>query len=442
MSRLPLLLLSILVLVSLPFEVISQNVNAEKTILLNLKQQLGNPSSIQSWKNSSSSPCEWPDVYCVEGTVAGLELGNKNITRTIPASVCDLKNLTYLNLNWNYIPGGFPKVLYNCTKLEKLDLSQNYFVGPIPDDIDRLSSLRYLYLQGNNFTGNIPPQIGNLTELRTLFLHQNQFNGIFPKEIGRLSNLEEMALAYIDFVPSSIPVEFGNDLEGKIPDGLFLLKNLTNLYLFKNKLSGEIPQTVETLSLVEIDLAMNQLNGSIPEDFGKLKKLQLLNLFENHLSGEVSASIGLLPELRTLKVFTNNLSGFLPPKMGLYSTLEEFDVSTNQFSGQLPENLCAGGVLQGVVASENNLSGEVPQSLGNCNSLRTVRLYSNNFSGEIPAGTTAREESREGVPDCHKAVQVTSLLSRGFGIMKKWMISLERNFRQRFRYWEQSGMQT
>ncbi|KAJ6758323.1 RECEPTOR KINASE-LIKE PROTEIN XA21 [Salix koriyanagi] len=422
MSRLPLLLLSILVLVSLPFEVISQNVNAEKTILLNLKQQLGNPSSIQSWKNSSSSPCEWPDVYCVEGTVAGLELGNKNITRTIPASVCDLKNLTYLNLNWNYIPGGFPRVLYSCTRLEKLDLSQNYFVGPIPDDIDRLSSLRYLYLQGNNFTGNIPPQIGNLTELRTLFLHQNQFNGTFPKEIGRLSNLEEMALAYIDFVPSSIPVEFGqlkklrllwmklanligeipeslsnlsslvhldlagNDLEGKIPDGLFLLKNLTNLYLFKNKLSGEIPQTVETLSLVEIDLAMNQLNGSIPEDFGKLKKLQLLNLFENHLSGEVSASIGLLPELRTLKVFTNNLSGFLPPKMGLYSTLEEFDVSTNQFSGQLPENLCAGGVLQGVVASENNLSGEVPQSLGNCNSLRTVRLYSNNFSGEIPAG--------------------------------------------------------
>ncbi|KAI5556589.1 hypothetical protein POPTR_018G057100v4 [Populus trichocarpa] len=421
MSELPLLLLSILVLVSLPFKVISQDVNAEKTILLNLKQQLGNPSSIQSW-NSSSSPCEWPDVYCVEGAVTGLDLGNKNITQTIPASVCDLKNLTYLNLNWNYIPGGFPKLLYNCKKLEELDLSQNYFVGPIPDDIDRLSSLRYLYLQGNNFTGNIPPQIGNLTELRTLFLHQNQFNGTFPKEIGKLSNLEEMALAYIDFVPSSIPVEFGqlkklrllwmklanligeipeslsnltslvhldlagNDLEGKIPGGLFLLKNLTNLYLFKNKLSGEIPQIVETLNLVEIDLAMNHLNGSITQDFGKLKKLQLLSLFENHLSGEVPASIGLLPELRAFKVFTNNLSGVLPPKMGLHSTLEEFDVSNNQFSGRLPENLCAGGVLQGAVAFENNLSGQVPQSLGNCNSLRTVQLYSNNFSGEIPAG--------------------------------------------------------
>ncbi|CAK7353122.1 unnamed protein product [Dovyalis caffra] len=427
MSKLPLqflktpLLLSILVLVSLAFQVISQNVNTEKTILLNLKQQLGNPPSIQSW-NSSSSPCDWPEVICVEGTVAGLELDDKNITETIPATVCDLKYLTYLNLSWNYIPGGFPKVLYDCTKLDYLDLSQNYFVGPIPDDIDKLSSLKHIHLEGNNFTGSIPPRIGNLTELQTLYLHQNQFNGTFPKEIGKLSNLEELALAFNEFVPSSIHVEFGqlkklkllwmrlanligeipeslsnlsslehldlvgNDLEGKIPDGLFLLKNLTYLYLFQNKLSGEIPQRVETLNLTDIDLAMNQLNGSIPEDFGKLKKLQLLSLFENHLSGEVPPSIGLLPALTAFKVFTNNLSGVLPPKMGLYSRLEEFDVSTNQFRGQLPENLCAGGVLKGVVASENRLSGQVPQSLGNCNSLHSVQLYSNNFSGEIPAG--------------------------------------------------------
>ncbi|KAG5244221.1 leucine-rich repeat family protein [Salix suchowensis] len=135
-----------------------------------------------------------------------------------------------------------------------------------------------------------------------------------------------------------------------------------------------------------MDLGMNQLNGSIPEDFGKLKKLQLLSLFENHLSGEVPPSIGLLPALKTFKVFSNNLSGALPPKMGLYSKLEEFDVSTNQFSGQLPEHLCAGGVLQGVVAFENSLSGPVPRSLGNCNSLHSIQLYNNNFSGEIPAG--------------------------------------------------------
>ncbi|XP_034890738.1 uncharacterized protein [Populus alba] len=415
-------LLCVLVLLSLPFKVISQDANTEKTILLNLQKQLGNPSSIQSW-NTSSSPCNWTGVTCGDdGSVSGLHLGDKNITKTIPATVCDLKNLTFLDMNLNHIPGGFPKVLYNCTKLQYLDLSQNFFVGPIPDDIDKLSGLRYIDLGDNNFTGSIPPQIANLTGLQTLRLFGNQFNGTFPKEIGKLSNLEELELAYNEFVPSSIPVEFGqlkklrylrmkqanligeipesltslsslehldlaiNDLEGKIPDGLFSLKNLTNLYLFQNKLSGEIPQRVETLNLVEIDLSMNQLNGSIPEDFGELKKLQLLSLFDNHLSGEVPPSIGLLPALTAFKVFSNSLSGALPPKMGLYSKLEEFDVSTNQFSGQLPETLCAGGVLQGAVAFENNLSGRVPRSLGNCNSLHTIQLYSNSFSGEVPAG--------------------------------------------------------
>ncbi|KAB5553201.1 hypothetical protein DKX38_010512 [Salix brachista] len=416
------LLLCVLVLLPLPFKVISQDANTEKTILLNLKQQLGNPPSIQSW-NSSSLPCNWTEVTCGDdGSVTGLDLGDKGITKTIPPTVCDLKNLTFLYMNLNYIPGGFPKVLYSCTKLQHLDLYQNYFVGPIPDDIDKLSGLRYIDLGANNFTGNIPPQIANLKGLRTLSLYQNQFNGTFPKEISKLSNLEELGLTFNNFVPSSIPVEFGqlkklrllkmrlanligeipesltslssletldlvgNDLEGKIPDGLFSLKNLTSLYLFQNNLSGEIPQRVETLNLVEMDLGMNKLNGSIPEDFGKLKKLQLLSLFQNHLSGEVPPSIGLLPALKTFKVSSNNLSGALPPKMGLYSKLEEFDVSTNQFSGQLTEYLCAGGVLQGVVAFENSLSGPVPRSLGNCNSLNTIQLYSNNFSGEIPAG--------------------------------------------------------
>uniref|UniRef100_A0A2P2NFR4 Serine-threonine protein kinase plant-type n=1 Tax=Rhizophora mucronata TaxID=61149 RepID=A0A2P2NFR4_RHIMU len=420
-SQVPLLLL---VLLSTPFNVTCQNQNAnmeETHILLNLRQQLGNPSALQAW-SSLSTPCDWPEIRCTNGAVTQLLLREKNIVTALPPTICDLRNLTVLNLAWNYIPGGFPKFLYNCSKLQHLDLSQNYFVGPIPNDIDRLASLQYIDLGGNNFTGDIPPAIGNLPELQTLFLHQNLFNGTFPKEIGNLANLEQLSLALNGFVPSPIPPVFGrlnkltfmwmrdanligqipesfadlsslehldlaiNRLEGIIPSGLFSLKNLTHLYLFYNKFSGKIPQSVEALNLVDIDLAMNNLNGSIPEDFGKLQKLQLLSLYTNQLSGEVPPSIGLLPALKDFKIFTNNLSGALPPEIGLHSKLEDFEVSTNQFSGQLPENLCAGGVLQGVVAFSNKLSGEVPQSLGNCSTLRTIQLFKNNFSGQIPSG--------------------------------------------------------
>ncbi|KAJ4850837.1 hypothetical protein Tsubulata_036594 [Turnera subulata] len=412
--------LFLLLLIALPFEVISQDANTEQTILLDLKDQLGNPSALQ-W-NSSTSPCSWPEITCTDGTVTELSLRNINITVPIPARICDLKNLTVVDLAYNYIPGGFPKVFYNCSKLQYLDLSQNYFVGPIPDDIDRLSKLQYIDLGANNFTGNIPPSIGNLPELQKLFLYQNQFNGTFPKEIGNLANLEELGMAINGFVPSPIPVEFSrlkklkylwmasanligqipesfsslttlehldlalNHLEGNIPAVFFTFKNLSGLYLQNNRFQGEIPQLVEALNLVELELGMNNLTGTIPKDIGKLQKLELFSVFGNKLSGEVPPSLGLLPALKTFKLFDNNFSGVLPPEMGLHSRLEEFDIATNQFTGQLPANLCAGGALEGLVVFENNISGEVPQSLGNCRSLRTVQLYKNNFSGEIPSG--------------------------------------------------------
>ncbi|KAF5748278.1 receptor-like protein kinase HSL1-like [Tripterygium wilfordii] len=416
------LLLFTLLLTFLPFGVISQNPNAEQAILLDLRQQWGNPPPLQSW-NSSSSTCDWPGVACTDGTVTVLSFQNYNITEKLPPVICDLKNLTVLDLSFNYLPGEFPKFLYNCSKLEYLDLSQNLFVGPIPDDVDRISALRYVDFGANNFSGNIPPAIGRLAELQTLKLYQCEFNGTFPKEIGDLSNLEVLVMAYNDkFVPSRIPPEFGklkklksiwikeanligeipeilinltsleyldlsiNNLEGPIPSGLFLLKNLTSLFLFHNRLSGEIPRTVEALKLKDLDLSINNLTGSIPEDLGKLKELELFALFFNQLSGEVPASIGLIPALISFSVFSNNLSGIVPPELGLHSNLEAFEVADNQFSGQLPEHLCSRGVLQGLVAFSNNFSGQLPESLGNCSTLRTVQVYNNKFSGEVPLG--------------------------------------------------------
>ncbi|XP_044463196.1 receptor-like protein kinase HSL1 [Mangifera indica] len=412
----------VLLLISMPIQVNSQIPNAkELSILLNLKKELGNPPSLNSW-NTTSSPCDWPEINCTENSVTGIWLSNKTITRNIPPTICNLKNLTILDLSVNDIPGEFPGIL-NCTRLQILDLSQNLFVGPIPDSIDRLSALQYINFGGNNFSGDIPPSISRLSQLHTLYLYQNEFDGTFPKELGDLSNLEVLGLAMNSkFKPARIPVEFGklkklqilwineanlmgeipesltnltnlvtlslaiNNLTGPIPAGLFSLKNLTFLYLFHNKLSGELPNSFENRNLVELDLSANNLTGSIPEDFGKLQHLQLFNLFSNQFSGELPSSIGLMPSVTVFRVFENKLSGVLPPELGLYSKLLAFEVSSNQFSGPLPQHLCAAGVLTGVVAFSNNLSGQVPKSLGNCSTLRTVQLYDNNFSGEILSG--------------------------------------------------------
>ncbi|XP_073276050.1 uncharacterized protein [Primulina huaijiensis] len=411
---------ALLVLSSLPLFVISQFSQAERAALLDLKQEFGNPQLLQTW-NSTSSPCDWPEIRCSpEGSVTGIALEKYDLVGYIPDSISTLQNLTFLNLAYNLLPGNFPTAFLNFSNLRYLDLSQNNFVGNIPEAIDRLRLLQYLDLSSNDFTGDIPPSIGNLLELKVLNLHMNLFNGSFPKEISNLVNLEFLRWAYNDFLPAVIPPEFGkltnikyiwmkdtnvygeipdsfrnlsslnhldlsmNQLEGEIPGGLFLLKNLTYLYLYNNRFSGSIPQVIESLRMVELDLSGNKLNGSIPEDFGKLEKLELLNLFANKFYGDVPSSIGILPSLKNFRVYKNNLSGLLPPEMGVYSNLEAFEVSDNFFTGGLPENLCSGGSLFGVVAFHSNLTGEIPKSLGNCRTLRSVQLYGNNFTGEIP----------------------------------------------------------
>lgn len=402
----------------------SDSSNQEKEILLKLNEHWLFPSSLSHWTSSSSDHCSWAEVNCTGGLVTGISLVNRSITETIPSFICDLKNLTTLNLQWNFFPGTFPTFLYNCSNLEYLDLSQNYFVGQLPSDIHRLSSrLEYLNLGGNNFTGDIPSAIGRLQGLKELQLFSNLFNGSFPPEIGNLPNLEKLVLSFNKFSPQVIPSSFtrlsklkdlwmtqtnlmgeipedlgkietieyldlsDNHLTGGIPDALFLLKNLQILYLYKNNLSGPIPQSVQALNLEVIDLSYNNLTGKIPDDFGKLTNLTLLSLYTNQLSGEVPASLGRLTKLRDFLLFTNNLSGEIPQELGKYSMLKNVQLSSNNFVGKLPENICTNGALMALVVFKNNLTGELPNSIANCSSLKYVQLYGNRFSGNLPEGS-------------------------------------------------------
>ncbi|CAA0821312.1 Protein kinase family protein with leucine-rich repeat domain [Striga hermonthica] len=415
----------ILFLLSLvPLSVISQSHLAERSALLSLKAQWGDPHGLlQSW-NDKSLHCDWPGIQCsaAGGAVVALILHNFNLSGGVPDSISSLESLTVLDLGLNYFAGKFPTAVLNLSKLEYLDLSQNYFAGVIPVGIGQLESLRYLDLGANSFTGDVPPAIGNLKQLRTLYLYQNLLNGSYPVEISNLENLETLELAFNRFTPAAIPPEFGrltklkvlwmtkanvvggipgsfeklssltnldlseNGMEGPIPAGLFSLKKLSRVYLFYNRFSGSIPPVTGSFGLVDIDLSMNNLTGKIPEDFGKLESLEVLHLYANNMFGEIPQTIGLLPNLKTFRVFKNNLSGILPPEMGNHSRLEAFEVSDNHLTGKLPENLCAGDALIGVIAFSNKLAGKIPESLGTCQTLRSVQVYGNNLSGEIPSG--------------------------------------------------------
>jgi Leucine-rich repeat (LRR) protein len=62
---------------------------------------------------------------------------------------------------------------------------------------------------------------------------------------------------------------------------------LEYLYLFGNGLYGELPRNVSAANLVELDLSMNRLTREIPEAFRDLKKLTLMFLYKNQLTGSI-----------------------------------------------------------------------------------------------------------------------------------------------------------
>ena len=85
-----------------------------------------------------------------------------------------------------------------------------------------------------------------------LFLYENRLSGEIPAELGNLANLTQMALS-------------GNELSGAIPSELSSLSNLDQLRLNNNELSGEIPSELGQLSNLEsLVLSDNELRGCVP----------------------------------------------------------------------------------------------------------------------------------------------------------------------------------
>jgi kinase len=398
---------------------------SELATLLAIKKGWGSPSALSSWSSQNASYCSWAGVRCVNGQVCALSFQNLSIANPVPvpaASICNLKNLSYLDLSYNKLTGQFPTALYSCSAARFLDLSNNRFSGALPADINKLSSaMEHLNLSSNGFTGSVPRAIAAFKKLRSLVLDTNSFDGTYPgSAIAGLSELETLTLANNPFVPGPIPDDFGKltklqmlwmsgmNLTGRIPDKLSSLTELTTLALSVNKLHGEIPAWVWSLqklqilylydnsftgaigpditavSLQEIDLSSNWLNGTIPESMGDLRDLSLLFLYFNNLTGPIPSSVGLLPNLTDIRLFNNRLSGPLPPELGKHSPLANLEVSNNLLRGELPDTLCLNRKLYDLVVFNNSFSGVFPANLADCDTVNNIMAYNNLFTGEFP----------------------------------------------------------
>merc|ERR1712023_130161 len=101
---------------------------------------------------------------------------------------------------------------------------------------------------------------------------------------------------------------YDNNLVGTIPDSLGSLEHLNTLVLWKNKLTGSIPDLSAATRLQVLDLADNELSGSIPENLGELSLTELW-LNANELSDDIPEDIFSMNSLRKLVLYSNRLTG-------------------------------------------------------------------------------------------------------------------------------------
>ena len=82
---------------------------------------------------------------------------------SLPASLGELSQLTYLNVGANFLGGPIPPSLSDLTNLKQLDLNSNSFSGQIPAGFfvsAQLPELSYLNVNNNHLTGPIPLVVG------------------------------------------------------------------------------------------------------------------------------------------------------------------------------------------------------------------------------------------------------------------------------------------
>ena len=207
----------------------------------------------------------------------------------------------------------------------------------------------------------------------SLSLRQNNIQGKLPRDLSLLKYLKTLNLS-------------SNQMSGPIPAALSSFQYLEELYLDNNALSGELNIDFSGMTgLLVVDVSSNQISGSIPPSLWTVTQIQKILLDNNQFTATISDDVGDLVNLVTFTAGDNALEGSIPSAFGSMG-LEELDLGGNNFSGALPEGLLTNANLRSLDLGDNDLTGEI--DLTGLSSLQAVNLEDNSFTGALPDVST------------------------------------------------------
>ncbi|XP_050364250.1 probable LRR receptor-like serine/threonine-protein kinase At1g56130 [Argentina anserina] len=165
------------------------------------------------------------------------------------------------------------------------------------------------------------------------------------------------------------------DIVGDLPGELFELKQLIDLNLGQNILSGHIPPEIELLSNMQyLSLGINNLSGPVPPELGNLSKLVVLSFSSNQFSGKLPLELGKLTSLQQLYIDSSGVTGPIPQELSSLKSLQTLWASDNLFTGKLPQFLGTFTELVDLRLEGALLEGPIPSSFGALTKLDILRI--------------------------------------------------------------------
>ena len=234
-----------------------------------------------------------------------------------------LRKLWLLDLEATKNLTGGIENLYNISSLQFMHLSVSGLGGSLPDNFGSFfPSMVECLLSGNNFTGPIPSSIGEMRNLLHLNLAHNHFSGVIPKSLGTLPSLQ-----ILDLTNNNL-VAFEDGFKVTSPLEVLTLAENAQLQMELTKLFDAFTASA-TLSLKNLNIARCKFHGEIPAELWKFKFLTFGDFSSNLLSGTLPIPWANSLFLLVLHFADNDIHGEIPQQFARLRVLQFLNVSGN-----------------------------------------------------------------------------------------------------------------
>lgn len=225
--------------------------------------------------------------------IVEVSISNNEFSGSIPSCVGNWSSVRTLDMGSNNFVGTIPTVFQQFSQMVRLVLESNKFSGDLTNVFAENHKIQTILLSDNSFTGSVPINAFASNSVTTFIASKNCFDGSLSESICNAVNLQTLALSGLTAGSACDNSgwlglgSYAKSVGGSIPKCLFEMTELQQLYLSGNGIESQLSPLAVASPLRNISLSYNRLSGEIPSSIQTRGTLQLLDLSFNRLLGTI-----------------------------------------------------------------------------------------------------------------------------------------------------------